>query len=199
MFAQGSATLTVTLSSQQTLWLDSNKCNAQGPRGAWLSFIIKNTGTAAASNVSVVFAGFTGANASFFSAPSDLARSYGTIAAGAQYPAYFYVDYSVVCNNPHSGGTTYDGYTANYTVTAAASGLSNVVFNGVVTTSELLTANAAGQAATITVGPGFYLGQLLSQTVTYSFGNNSDLFFNPPARPGSMRACVRLVSSAIPA
>ncbi|WP_062279058.1 hypothetical protein [Flexilinea flocculi] len=29
-----SAPLTITLTSQEKLWLDANRCNAQGPRGA---------------------------------------------------------------------------------------------------------------------------------------------------------------------
>ena len=44
LVAAAPAPLTITLTSQETIWLDANKCNAQGPRGAWLSFEITNTG-----------------------------------------------------------------------------------------------------------------------------------------------------------
>ncbi len=204
------AALTVAPSSQQTFWLDDNKCNAQGPRAAWLSFIIKNTGTTAATNVTVTFAGFTGTNASHFCAgpfsgssspftctPTDLTRTFSTIAAGAQEPVYFYVDYSEVCNHNQGGGNPYSGYVANYTVTASATGVTPVVYNGTVATDGLLTASAAGVAANTTLGPGFWVGQLLAQTVTYNFGNNSDLFFQPAGDAGFDAACIRLVGSEI--
>jgi len=196
-FTDGPGPLTITLSSQETLWLDANSCSAMGPRGAWLSFIIKNTGTDPATNVTVTFAGFTGANASYFSAPADLTRTFSSIGAGAQEPVYFYVDYSNVCNNPKGGGSPYTGYTANYTVTATAKGLSPVVRNGTVTTNELLSASAAGVAASTTLGPGFYVGQFLTQTVDYSFGNNADLFFQPAGDAGFDAGCIRLVGSEI--
>jgi uncharacterized repeat protein (TIGR01451 family) len=196
------AVLTITLGSQETFWIDANKCSAQGPRAAWLSYIIKNTGDAPANNVVVTFAGFTGTpgglvQPSYFSAPADLTRTFSTIPAGAQQPAYFYVDYSEVCAHPQGGGNSYTGFTAGYTVTASATGLSNVVYNGTVTTNELLNANAAGQAQSTTISAGFWVGQILNQTVAYAFGNNTDLFFQPAGEAGFDSACIRLVGSEI--
>jgi hypothetical protein len=74
-----------------------------------------------------------------------------------------------------------------------------VVRNSTVTPNELLTANAAGVALNSVLGPGSYVGQLLTQTVQYSFGNNADLFFQPAAEAGFDDACLRLVGSQITA
>ncbi|MGD9148342.1 MAG: hypothetical protein PVI80_22450, partial [Anaerolineae bacterium] len=193
------ANIEIELTSQEILWVDANKCSAEGPRGAWLSFVIKNTGDEDLTDVVVTFAGFTGTNASFFVTPSDLTRTFSTIAAGSQEPVYYYVDYSEVCNNPAGGGTPYDGYTADYTLTVASNELADAVYNGAVVTDELLTASAAGIALTSVLGPGVYVGQLLTQTVEYEFGNNTDLFFQPGGEAGFDDACLRLVGSEITA
>jgi hypothetical protein len=118
-------TLTITLGSQETLWLDANACSAAGPRAAWLSFVIKNTGAVPANNVTAVFSGFTGTvgglvQPSYFSAPFDTTRNFASIAAGAQEPVYFYVDYSPVCLHSLGGGSPFTGFTANYTLTVNA-------------------------------------------------------------------------------
>ncbi len=201
LYAQTSP-LTITLGSQETLWVDTNKCSAQGPRAAWLSFLITNTGTTDVSNVTVVFAGFTGTGTgmsqpSYFSAASDQTRTFSKITAGAKEPVYFYVDYSAVCSHPHGGGDKYAGYTANYTVTVNASGYSAVVRNGSVITNSLVTASAAGQALAWQIDAGFWVGQLLTQTVTYGFGNNKNLFFQPAGEAGFDAACIRLMGSEI--
>jgi Thrombospondin type 3 repeat len=193
------APLTITSTSQETMWLDANKCNAQGPRGAWLSFVVTNTGATSLTNVTATFAGFTGTNGTYFEAPTDLVRTFSTLAAGATQPVYFYVDYSEVCNHSQGGGSPFAGYTANYTLSANATGFTAVVRNGALTTNELLTASAAGIAVTSTLGPGTFVGQLLTQTVQYSFGNNSDLFFQPAGEAGFDDSCIRLVGSEITA
>ena len=185
-FTDASAPLSITLTSQETFWLDANKCNAEGPRGAWLSFVITNTSaTTTLTNVTVDFSGFTGTNATYFQAPADLTRTALSLAPGATQPAFFYVDYAEVCNHSQGGGSPYTGYTANYTISANADGYSPaVVRNGTVLTGDLLTANAAGISQTSVLGPGTFLGQIQTQTVTYSFGNNSDLFFQPAGDAG---------------
>ena len=47
---------TITLTSQEVLWVDANKCSAEGPRGAWLSHTITNPSmTTALTDVVVTF------------------------------------------------------------------------------------------------------------------------------------------------
>lgn len=192
------STFTTTLTAQETMWVDANKCNAEGPRGAWLSFIITNASGVTQNDVSVTFAGFTGTNAAYFKATADPVRQIGTLAANETVAVYFYVDYAEVCNHPQGGGSPYAGYTANYTVTATGSG-GTTVYNGTVTTNELLTAAAAGTVTGAVLGPGTVVGQILTQSVTYSFGNNSDLFFQPAAEAGFKDTCLRLVDSKLTA
>ncbi len=193
------APLTITLTSQEMLWLDANKCNAQGPRGAWLSFQITNTSATALSNVVVTISSFTGTNASYFKTPNDQTRTFVSLASGASVGTYFYVDYSEVCNHSKGGGNPYGGYTANYTISAIASGYTPVNRTGTVTTNTLLSANAGGIAQSSVLGPGVYLGQILTQKVVYSFGNNADLFFQPAGEAGFPDSCVRLVASTVTA
>lgn len=197
-FSAPNAAFTFTLTSQQTMWLDANKCNSEGPRAAWLSFKVQNTSGATQNNVTITFAGFTGTNATYFKATADPIRQIGTLAANETVAVYFYVDYAEVCNHSQGGGSPYAGYTANYTVTAAGSG-GTTVYNGTVTTSELLTAAAAGTVTTAVLGPGTVVGQILTQSVTYSFGNNSDLFFQPAAEASFKDTCLRLVDSKLTA
>ncbi len=196
--AAPTAVFSITPTAQSTMWLDANKCNAQGPRGAWLSFVVTNTSGVTQTDVKITFAGFTGANATYFKATQDPLRTVGALEAGQSTVAYFYVDYAEVCNHPHGGGTIYDGYTANYTVTAASSSAS-IVYSGTVTTAELLSAEAAGVVASNVLGPGAYVGQILPQAVTYSFGVNNDLFFQPAIEANFNDLCWRLVDSAITA
>jgi hypothetical protein len=186
---------TITLTSQETMWIDANKCGAEGPQAAWLSFTVTNNTGAPLTNVTVTFAGFTGTNSAYFVAPNDLVRTFSTLAVNEVVPVYYYVDYSDVCNHPQGGGSPYAGYTANYTLTVSSTGQSNVVRNGTITTNELLTAAAAGLVQSITLGPGFFVGQTFTQTVTYSFGNNSDLFFQPAGDKAFQDGCIRLIGS----
>jgi uncharacterized repeat protein (TIGR01451 family) len=199
--AHAAGTVSITPTSQSTLWVDANKCSAQGQRAAWLSFVVKNTGVTTLTDVTVTFAGFTGANAAYFKAPSDTVRTFSTLAPGEEVPVYYYVDYAEVCNHSQGGGTPYAGYTANYTISVASPTLttSPAVYSGTVTTNELLTAAAAGLALSSTLGPGIYVGQILTQNVVYSFGNNTDLFFQPAYEAGFQEQCIRLVGSEITA
>lgn len=184
----------ITLTSQETIWVDANNC-ANGPRGAWLSFTITNNTVAPLTNVLVTFSGFTGTNASYFIPPHDLLRKFSVLAVNELVPVYYYVDYSRVCNYNKGGGDPYGGYTANYTITVTATGKTPVLRNGTIITDNLTTAAAAGIASSVTLGPGFYVGQLLTQTTVYSFGNNTDLFFQPAGEAGFHDGCLRLVAS----
>ena len=187
---------TITLTSQEVMWIDANMCSAAGPRGAWLSFTITNNTASPLNNVVVTFAGFTGANASLFVMPSDLTRTFSTLAVGEVVPVYYYVDYSAVCTAPScGGGCNFDCFTANYTLTVSSTGNPNVVRNGTVTTDCLLTASAAGISQSSVLGPGYFVGQTFTQTVVYSFGNNTDLSFQPAGDAGFQDDCLRHIGT----
>ncbi|MCF8451142.1 MAG: hypothetical protein K9G49_14810, partial [Taibaiella sp.] len=190
---------TITLTSQEVMWVDANKCNAEGPRGAWLSYVITNPNATAITGVTVTFSGFTGTHAAYFIAPHDITRTFTSIGAGQSVPVYYYVDYSDVCNHPVGGGNPYTGFTANY-ILSVASSAGTATRNGTISTKELLTASAAGQAISSPLSTsGIFVGQIFTQTVTYTFGNNTDLFFQPNGEKDFPDLCLRLIKDSVSA
>ena len=191
--AQAAPAATVTLTSWETMWLDSNK-PADGPQAAFLSFLVTNTSTSPPTpaetlyDVTVTIGSFS--NTTWFKNPTDTVRTFASLAPGESVPVYFYVDYS---------GATTTGLSATYTLTVASStpGFTSVVRNGTVTTASALSANAGGSDVTTVLGPGIYVGQILEQTVTYKFGNNTNLSFQPVGISGFKDYAFRLVGNTI--
>ena len=199
------AAVSITLTSQEIMWVDANKCGAEGPRGAWLSFDITNTSTAAETltDVEVVFNGFTnqmdpGGAFVWADSPVDDTRQLGTLTPGQSKPVYFYVDYQLVCTNPQGGGSPYDDFTADYTMDVTSNEASTSR-SSTITTDELLTASAAGLLQSTSIGPGIFVGQIVTQTTVYSFGNNTDLFFQPAGEADFPEECYRLIGSEVTA
>ncbi len=174
--------------SSEILWVDANKCGAEGPQGAWVSYeIVNNTGVAL-TNVKVIFSKFSGTNAALFVRPQDTLRTFYYIAAGDSVPVFYYIDYSAVCGQP-----TLSGLTANFTVSVNATGRTPVSSSRSLVTNTLITASAAGIVESSVISQGFYVGQQLIQTVVYSFGNNTNLFFQPAGEANFPDGCIRLV------
>ena len=191
---QAAASVDVILTSNPVFWLDANKCNAEGPRGAWMSFIIKNTSVPAQTltNVTITFNGFTGANAGKYVNPKDPVRLYHKIEGGEEVPAFFYVDYSAVC------GGILVGNLSNYSVTVDSPTLAAPVdYNDTVSTDTLITALAAGVLNSTAIGPGIWVGQLLKQTVVFDYGNNKGLFFQPAGQAVFSESSYRLVRTEV--
>jgi cysteine-rich repeat protein len=134
-----------------------------------------------------------------FVTPSDPTRNVGSLASGASVVEYFYVDYSEVCNNDNGMSGKFDGYSAEYVLTVSSNEKPTETRNGSVLTNTLLTAAAAGLIQSSVLGPGIFVGQILEQTVVYSWGNNNDLFFQPAIEAGFLDECFRLVDSEITA
>jgi len=103
-------------------------------------------------------------------------------------PVYFYVDYTAA-DSP--------GLTATYTVTVASGGTTLATRNGTVTSASSISANAGGSDVTNTLGPGIYVGQILTQTVVYKYGNNTDISFQPLGISNFPDAVFRLVGNEI--
>lgn len=190
----------IELTSQETLWLDANGCGVDGPSGAWLSHTITNPNLTALEDVVVTFSGFNDLGGTFaddnllFETPSDLTRTFAEIGPGQTVPVYWYVDYSAVCTAASQVGNT-----AGYSVQVTSMGNPPVTYNGQVTTNTLIEANAAGLLETFTLGAGIVVGQVLELDVTYDFGNNDDLFFQPAGEAGFPDAAYRLIGSEITA
>ncbi len=186
----------IILTSQEKFWVDANNCGASGPVGAWLSFTINNNTGSSLNNVKVTFSGFTGSHPHLFKHPKDTFRTFSSIAPGQKIPVYYYIDYSLVCG----AGTPYDNKSANYSITVTSSSHATVVRNGTISTGDLLSANAAGIATSSTLSSSnIFVGQQFTQTVIYTFGNNSDLFFQPISAANFPDHQIRLIDSRITA
>ena len=68
---------TIQLTSQNTLWVDANKCNSQGPQAAWLSFWITNPSGSSQSDVTVVLSGLNGTTTPKIIAAPDRVPRFG--------------------------------------------------------------------------------------------------------------------------
>ena len=189
---------TVTLTSQEKLWVDANNCNNAGPQGAWMSFTINNTTGATLNNVEVTFNNFTGSNASWFVSPKDSVRVFSSIPANQKVPVYYYVDYSEVCNHSQGGGSPYSGFTANYGLKVNSNGNPIVTRSSAIQTEDLITANSAGIATACSLSTSsIYIGQSFNEFVTYSYGNNSDLFMQPNSEKAFEESKLRLIGSEV--
>ena len=180
--------ISITLTSQEVLWVDANKCAAEGAKAAWLSFDITNTLGSDLTNVVVVFGGFTNEldfdtdPFDWLEDPQDDTRIFNTLAAGETVPVYFYADYSALCTYVLSGGEKLEDFTADYILTVSSDSQPDEVRSSSVSNNTLLTTSAGGLLSSTTLGPGIYVGQILTQTTTYSFGNNTRSLFSTSRR-----------------
>lgn len=134
-----------------------------------------------------------------FDDPSDPVREFEFLAMNETVSVYFYVDYSAVCDNPIGGGScAFDGHSASYSVTVTSTA-PTATHNGTVISDCMQTTNSAGQATSFILGQNAYVGQFVEQYVTYEFGNNSNLAFQPQGLPGFEDQCYRLVEAKISA
>lgn len=192
LIACSASAQTIMLTSPETMWLDANKCNQEGPQGAWISYLIINNTSSLIEDVYATFSGFTGTYASYFVKPVDDVRFFPCIGVGDSIPLYYYVDFSALCTL----GKPYTGYTANYSLTVTSSN-GTVVRDGVLNADELITANAAGIALSSELSSTeLYVGQVFTQTVIYQFGNNSNLFFQPNGEHLFPEASLRLIKDS---
>ena len=187
--ARASQTATLTLTSWETMWIDSNKPDAEGPQSGFLSFLVTNTGTERLDDVVVTFSGFS--STTYFKNPADLTRQFNSMDPGEVVPVYFYVDYTAADSPALSA-------TYSLTVTSSTSGSTTLAsHNGTVTSASSISANAGGSDVTNVLGPGIYVGQILTQTVNYRYGNNTATSFQPLGISGFPDAVFRLVGNEL--
>jgi hypothetical protein len=184
--------------SQEILWIDGNNCGPDGPQAAWLCYRIINDTGGELTDVTISFEGFINGDTHIFKNPSDPERTYSQIESNDTVPVYFYIDYSAVCDYPSGGGNcVYGGYSAEFIISVKSDQNGTIIEKRTLQTECLLSASAAGQVVSLNFGPGIWVGQLLSQVVEYSFGNNIDLFFQPIGDSGFPDHAYRLVASRI--
>lgn len=171
----------------QSLIIDSNSCPSQGPTSMYVGGIITNTGT----TVTNISASLTGLNANVFLAGGQPAtQAIGTLGAGESVGIYWFTGYGCTENA-----------TATPTVVITSS-LGSQSTPLTLTIREAISANAGGNVASATLGPGAVVGQAVYYDASYDFGGSDigDEFFLQPAGGQSFNAaCFRLAGSNITA
>ncbi|MBM3128104.1 MAG: DUF11 domain-containing protein [Chloroflexi bacterium] len=165
----------------------TNCTNNTTPHAMYLQVNITNTSGSTLTNVQATL-GFS--TAGFALAGGQAATIYlGTLAPGEVRPVFWYVTY------PCTYGTV-----GNYTVSVTDSTPGSTNFNGTLTTRNELTANAGGNIYTAVLGPGVYVGQVITYQVRYAFGNasnNADAQIQPAGNPSLRADCFQLISNTV--
>jgi fimbrial isopeptide formation D2 family protein len=173
-------------SKTQSMPIDSNNCAANGPRAMYVGGVITNTGGAAVTNVVATISGLGSGFA--LAGGQATTQTIGSIGAGQSTGVYWFVGYG--CTNLASTTTT-------ISITSSAP-TSNT--NVTLTARSAISANAGGQVASSTLGPGAVVGQTIYFDTAYSFGGSvvGDEFFLQPSGGQNFNAgCFRLVGSSI--
>ena len=189
-----------------TFYMDSNSfCNAAaGPDGMWLPIeITNNHATDTATGLEVEFEPPTN------STSDDTIRYIGNLGPGDMVNIFFFVDYSALRADPNCTTLTNQDhwYSEDYTVTLRSiDGTGSLTGDAVFDTDtfdtfRMISAQAGGVRTSDVIGPGATVGQVLTQSVVYDFGNNNgnnDLFFQPTGNGSTFRDdCFRLIGSEI--
>ncbi len=208
VFASDPANLQIEVqggNNSALLAMDANSfCdNTVGPDGMWLPVEFTNSsGTETMTGLEITFEPPEG------TVSDDAVRFIGDLGPGQSDVEFFFVDYrSLRTAFPASsnGGICAEGtgnYVEPYTITVRSLGgadplTGTVQFTSLYTNARALEANAAGLVGTETFGPGVAVGQLFSHTVTYTFGNNDDIFFQPTGNGSFLDVCWRLLGSEV--
>jgi len=210
---QASAAVTMDLRSHEIMYHDSNKPNTEGPRASYLCWYIYNDDSVnTLYDVTVDFTGFynpsvtpTSPAAPLFADPSDKQRVFNSLGPNEGVAVYFYVDfYGASVYGATLSPKSWTGLSADYDIvvnaaTTPGGTLSQVYDTGTRTVSmaSSISANAGGSDVSSILGPGVYVGQILSQTVVYKFGNNEDVSFQPIGITGFEDGVFRLVGSEL--
>jgi uncharacterized repeat protein (TIGR01451 family) len=170
----------------QSMLIDSNQCPAKGPVAMYVGGVITNTGTAAVTDI---VASMTGLNSNVYLAGGQLAsQSIGTLDAGESIGVYWFTGY---------------GCTENATATPLvqlSSSLGSQATSLTLTIRKAISANAGGNVASSTLGPGAVVGQTVFYDAVYDFGGTAsgdEYFLQPAGGQNFNAACFRLTGSEI--
>lgn len=176
-----------TNTNTQSMIIDSNSCPSQGPTSMYVGGIITNIGSTA-TNIS---ANLSGLNTNIYLAGGQSAtQMIGTLASGESIGVYWFTGYSCTEN-----ATANPSVIINSSLGSQSTGLT-------LTIRKAISANAGGNVASATLGPGAIVGQNVYYDARYDFGGSDigDEFFLQPAGGQIFNAaCFRLVGSNITA
>lgn len=193
LFAQSahaalSFTLTTgrSLTATQDMTFDSNQCPTQGPVSAWTGGVITNTGGSTVTGISATLSGLTSGFALVYG--STATQSLGALAAGESISVFWHVNFSCVDNavtTPSLGITSSLGSQSSLLTLRA---------------KKAISANAGGNVASATLGPGAVVGQLVYFDTNYSFGSSStgdEIMLMPAGNTSFNSQCFRLSRTQI--
>lgn len=195
--------LNVQLIGPNSLFMDFNNwChNSQlkGPDGGWYAIRLTNE-----TNNQI----YTGLQLSVAPAISltidDPQRYIGNLGPGQSADTFVFIDYSKLRSlNPCSSGDPPVSYSRSITATVISldNGMNGAKLQALPLQSRgIASANSGGQFISYGLGSGDYVGQLLTTTVVYGFGNNSagsGLLVQPSGNGNFPDACYRLVGSRV--
>ncbi|KAB8140884.1 DUF11 domain-containing protein [Chloroflexia bacterium SDU3-3] len=198
VFALSSGDLTFTLVTPY-LTQDSNNSCAAGPKAMYIEVLVTNPagGTGAITNLTANLSAFAGAAGVVLDSGESSSRYIGTLADGASFPLYFYVNYPCQAGSNPPALTSAFTVTVNDGVTAALTSSTLTL-----TTRSEVSANAGGQVLNSVIGPGAVIGQIIPMTVNYDFGNPGGAqlaMIQPAGNVNFDSGCFRLMSTDITA
>ncbi len=165
--------ITIARTSSPYFILDSNKPCVDGPTAAYVSIRVTNTGGTALTNVSLKMDSFTLSTAFRLLSPSDSSHYIGTLAPGASYVGFYFIQ--LACTNNTAVKLNFNLYYNSGSICA---------FNTTVTTRSAISSSAGG-VVTGNISAVSALGSIICDTVSQSLGNvgnNEDIDFQPISR-----------------
>src|SRR4051812_40766291 len=123
VFALSSGDLTFTLVTP-FLSLDSNNSCSAGPNASYIEVLVTNPvgGTGSLSNLTANLSAFTGAAGVTLDTGESATRYIGTLADGASFPMYFYVNYLCQSGSPAANTSTFTTTVSDGVTPALTSG-----------------------------------------------------------------------------
>jgi uncharacterized repeat protein (TIGR01451 family) len=179
--------LTVAMTSDSALTLDSNSPASSGPHAMYVSFRIANTSGAQVANLQATISGF--GSGTVLSGGQAATQYVGTLAAGASRTVYWFITYPSSFNVRN---------VLTVSITDGAGGTASG--SGAVRTMSMISAQAGGLTSTSSIGPGAVVGQVIPLDVTFQFKGwkTGDSFNLQPAGNEAFPAgCFQLVKTQI--
>lgn len=158
-WALSSSDVSVSLATSPHFILDHNKPCEEGPSASYVGIKVTNTSGAVLNDVTVTLTTLS-STSSRAATLSDSVLFIGTMVDNASKTAYYYIKYP--CS---------DAVDIDFTFVVSDNQSGTVSFNTTVTSKNTISASAGGQVDSRTTDTSVILGGLISDTITYSFGN----------------------------
>ena len=200
----------VVMNSNDFFDLDSNNPESNGPQTAYVSFRICNTSGTTKTNLTADLSSLTQpatnpagqtvfALAGGQSAIQTVGQG-GTLQDGECDALYWLVTTNADSETAQSNPISAHGRSTTITVEVLENAVSSCFGKGTVTTRSSISATAGGLIAMINRGPGAYVGQVISVTVQYDFGNpqSGDIYNLQPIGNSDFAAdCFQYIQSTL--